>query len=74
MDATRLAVHSIYGAIYRDGEFVQRGAVLGLSSDAARVVTAPISGWVSVLGVQDQEPDALHLEIRINRIDTPSKQ
>ncbi len=44
-----LKVHPIYGAIYQDGEFVQRGAVLGLSVDAREVVIAPISGWVKVM-------------------------
>src|SRR5690242_4194772 len=41
-----LTVHPVYGAIYKDGEFVQRGAVLGLSVDQKEVVVAPISGWV----------------------------
>src|SRR5262245_55638678 len=40
-----LDVHPVYGAIYKDGEFVQRGAVLGLSVDSKAVVVAPISGW-----------------------------
>ena len=48
-----LKVHPIYGAIYQNGEFVQRGAVLGLSVDAREVVIAPISGWVKVL--EDEE-------------------
>ena len=41
-----LTVHPVYGAIYKDGEFVQRGAVLGLSVDQKEVVVAPVSGWV----------------------------
>jgi hypothetical protein len=41
-----LSVHPVYGAIYQDGEFVQRGAVLGLSVDSRGVVLAPVSGWV----------------------------
>jgi hypothetical protein len=45
---TCLKVHPIYGAIYHDGEFVQRGAVLGLSVDCKEVVVAPISGWVRI--------------------------
>ena len=44
-----LSVHAVYGAIYQDGEFVQRGAVLGLSVDARAVVVAPVSGWVRLL-------------------------
>ena len=44
-----LDVHPVYGAIYKDGEFVQRGAVLGLSVDSKEVVVAPISGWVRVV-------------------------
>ncbi|HLK58509.1 MAG TPA: hypothetical protein VKU00_18210 [Chthonomonadaceae bacterium] len=43
---TCLNIHPIYGAIYHDGEFVQRGAVLGLSVDCKDVVVAPVSGWV----------------------------
>ena len=49
VEPTSLSVHPVYGAIYRDGEFVQRGAVLGLSVDATEVVVAPISGWVRVI-------------------------
>ena len=41
-----LSVHPVYGPIYQDGEFVQCGAVLGLSVDARDVVVAPVSGWV----------------------------
>jgi hypothetical protein len=44
-----LSVHPVYGVIYQDGEFVQRGAVLGLSVDATEVVIAPVSGWVRLL-------------------------
>ena len=46
MEPVILKVHSVYGTIYHNGEFVQRGAVLGLSPDGKEVVTAPISGWV----------------------------
>jgi hypothetical protein len=51
-----LSVHPVYGAIYQDGEFVQRGAVLGLSVDARAVVIAPISGWVRVHPNTDVKP------------------
>lgn len=44
-----LDVHPVYGAIYKDGEFVQRGAVLGLSVDSKEVVVAPVSGWVRLV-------------------------
>lgn len=44
-----LDVHPIYGAIYKDGEFVQRGAVVGLSVDSKEVVVAPVSGWVRLV-------------------------
>ncbi len=63
LEPKHLVVHSIYGAIYQDGEFVQRGAVLGLSVDTREVVVAPVSGWVRLLGVKEQEPIALELEI-----------
>ncbi len=49
MEPWRLSVHPIYGAIYRDGEFVQRGAILGLNTQANGVVVAPASGWVRVV-------------------------
>ena len=52
-----LNVHPIYGAIYHDGEFVQRGAVLGLSVDCKEVVIAPISGWVR-LGARSESNSA----------------
>ena len=58
-----LNVHAIYGAIYQDGEFVQRGAVLGLSVDSSAVVTAPISGWVRLLPITETA-FGLCLEIR----------
>ena len=63
MELANLTVHSIYGAIYRDGEFVQRGAVIGLSVDTREVVVAPVSGWVCVLGTQEHEPSALEIQI-----------
>ena len=43
-----LTIDPVFGTIYRDGEFVQRGSVLGLAVDARRVVIAPVSGWVRV--------------------------
>ena len=49
MEPWRLSVHPIYGAIYRDGEFVQRGAILGLNTQANGVVVAPASGWVRLV-------------------------
>ena len=49
MGPTYLEVHPVYGAIYKDGEFVQRGAVLGLSVDSKSVVVAPVSGWVRLV-------------------------
>ncbi len=61
-----LNVHPIYGAIYQDGEFVQRGAVLGLSVDAREVVVAPISGWVKVLDVEE-DSRFVRVEIWDNR-------
>jgi hypothetical protein len=46
MEPICLEVHPVYGAIYKDGEYVQCGAVLGLSVDTREVVVAPVSGWV----------------------------
>ncbi len=53
MNPTSLDVHPIYGAIYKNGEFVQRGAVLGLSVDSTEVVVAPISGWVRLIEIAE---------------------
>ena len=49
MTVTSVRVHPVYGAIYRSGEFVQRGAVIGMSVDMSTAVTAPASGWVHVV-------------------------
>ncbi len=66
MGSMYLDVHPVYGAIYKDGEFVQRGAVLGLSVDAKAVVVAPVSGWVKVSDKMEikQGIETLQIEIR----------
>ena len=59
-------VHPVYGAIYKEGEFVQRGAVLGLSVDSREVVTAPGSGWVHLpedLEASVRTPTGIRIEI-----------
>lgn len=66
MGTTCLDVHPVYGAIYQDGEFVQRGAVLGLSVDSKTVVIAPISGWVRLLGEAPEPEIGLRIEIMQN--------
>lgn len=63
-----LYVHPVYGAVYKDGEFVQSGAVLGLATDSSGVVVAPVSGWVrlksSARSFATQLPDGgLRIEI-----------
>ena len=58
-----LNIHPEFGTIYRSGEFVQRGSILGLAADARKVVIAPISGWVTVLPEAD---DALGLRVEIH--------
>jgi hypothetical protein len=66
MSPTYLDLHPVYGAIYKEGEFVQRGAVLGLSVDSKGVVIAPVSGWVKMgqpIGVPEQEVQSLRIEI-----------
>lgn len=50
-----LCVHPVYGAIYQEGEFVQRGAVVGLTTDSRGVVIAPISGWIRFAGRQGSD-------------------
>jgi hypothetical protein len=54
---TCLDVHPVYGAIYKDGEFVQRGAILGLSVDSKGVVVAPVSGWVRLVAASESRPE-----------------
>jgi hypothetical protein len=49
VEPTCLNVHPVYGAIYKNGEFVQRGAVIGLSVDSREVIIAPISGWIKII-------------------------
>ncbi|MCW3051986.1 MAG: hypothetical protein JWN14_1156 [Chthonomonadales bacterium] len=66
MSPTYLDLHPVYGAIYKEGEFVQRGAVLGLSVDSKGVVIAPVSGWVKMrpsVGLSEQEIQSLRIEI-----------
>ncbi|MCW3101108.1 MAG: hypothetical protein JWL77_6726 [Chthonomonadaceae bacterium] len=66
MSPTYLDLHPVYGAIYKEGEFVQRGAVLGLSVDSKGVVIAPVSGWVKMgqpIGVPEKEVQSLRIEI-----------
>jgi hypothetical protein len=72
-----LNIHPIYGAIYHDGEFVQRGAVLGLSVDCKEVVVAPISGWVRLGSRLELSPNngaaqGLRVEIWQSRADAES--
>jgi len=66
MSPTYLDLHPVYGAIYKEGEFVQRGAVLGLSVDSKGVVIAPVSGWVKMgpsVGYSEQANPSLRIEI-----------
>lgn len=65
MEATCVELHAAYGAIYRDGEFVQRGAVLGVSPDSRDVVVAPVSGWVQVVDQSLEPPHRRPLRIAI---------
>ena len=67
MSPTYIDLHPVYGAVYKEGEFVQRGAVLGLSVDSKGVVVAPISGWVRIgqpLPAFEKEAQCLRIEIR----------
>ena len=66
MSRTYLDLHPVYGAIYKEGEFVQRGAVLGLSVDSKGVVIAPVSGWIKLgqaVGLPDKVAESLRIEI-----------
>jgi len=64
-----LVVHPGFGTIYRDGEFVQRGSVLGLATDARKVVIAPVSGWVRLTPDSDSTHE-IHVEIHPYVVDS----
>ncbi|MCS6775982.1 MAG: hypothetical protein RMJ43_00505 [Chloroherpetonaceae bacterium] len=49
MEPVCLTVHPIYGAVYKDGEYVSKGAILGFSVDTRDVVIAPVSGWIRLI-------------------------
>ncbi len=75
MSSVCVDVHPVYGAIYQDGEFVQRGAVLGLSIDTTHVVVAPISGWIRLLRADKEgsvSPAPLSIEILSSRFENPA--
>jgi len=63
MSSFYIELHSVYGAIPRDGEYVEPGDVLGFSSDAKEVVTAPIGGWVRLINTTAIPYDRLHIQI-----------
>ena len=64
MDQIDRELHPVYGAIPSDGEFVNKGEILGLSVDAKEVVLAPISGWVRLIPSSDSSD--LHLKVHIH--------
>ena len=63
MNSEGYELHPGYGAVPRDGEFVERGEVLGLSVDAKEVVVAGVSGRVRVVRQRDAVARRLRLEI-----------
>ncbi len=63
MDSYDVELHPVYGAIPRDGEIVQPGDVLGLSTDTRQVITAPFAGRVSLVSVPGKPTRSLHLKI-----------
>ena len=44
-----LDLHPVYGAVPEDGDFVDAGEVLGLSTDSKEVVIAPAPGIVRLV-------------------------
>jgi len=62
-------LHPVYGAIPRDGDYVERGDILGLSVDTQHVVTAPFSGWVRLL----KTCEAAGCQLRIEVVAAPAK-
>ena len=63
-------VHPRTGSIFEDGEFVQRGVVLGLSLDSRSVVIAPVSGWLRTMP-QSADTAGIAIEIRQHAPDSP---
>lgn len=63
MDKIDRELHPVYGAIPSDGEFVQKGEILGLSVDATEIVFAPISGWIRLIPSTDSSDIRLHIHI-----------
>jgi hypothetical protein len=67
MSSISLELHPVYGAVPRDGEFVEAGEILGLSPDAGEVITAPHSGWVRLISSPNSSQHPLIVEICPNR-------
>jgi hypothetical protein len=63
MDLYDVELHPVYGAIPRDGEIVQTGDVLGLSTDSRQVITAPFPGRVTLISTPGKPTRTLHLRI-----------
>lgn len=63
MDAEGYELHPGYGAVPRNGDFVECGDVLGMSVDAKQVVTARASGRVIIRRLAAAASRQLILEI-----------
>lgn len=63
MNAEGYELHPGYGSVPRDGEYVERGEVLGLSVDASEVVIARASGRVRLMLEHDVNGRRLRAEI-----------
>ena len=63
MESVSFELHPAYGAIPRDGEIVQIGDVLGLSTDMREVVTAPVPGRVRLIAGKEEPRRSLLIQI-----------
>ncbi len=63
MKQIRLELHPIYGAIAREGEYVRRGEILGLSVNEKEIVRAPEAGHVRLLLLFDKQTPRLMVQI-----------
>lgn len=63
MKQIRLELHPIYGAIAGEGEYVERGEILGLSVNEKEIVRAPEAGRVRLLLLSDMQTPRLMVQI-----------
>jgi hypothetical protein len=63
MIPNNLELHPIYGAIPSEGEFVDKGEIIGLSVNEKEIVRAPKAGRVRMLFLSDPHTPRLMVQI-----------